>query len=170
MMLSDYPHVPRRRYVLKALALGCTLALEPALGRVVAGASETFGESGARVLARVAHTLFPHAFVTEAQLARSVDLLAASAACDAALSESVDSLLRDLPRDFAMLDAAAREAALRALVGSEALAAARRAAMGGIYRDPAFWAHIGYPGPSAPFGGYAGPGLVDIDWLDEDER
>ncbi|MGE3418416.1 MAG: hypothetical protein AB7I42_20325 [Bradyrhizobium sp.] len=146
------------------------MALKPALSRAITRASETFDESGARLLASVAHTLFPHAFLTQAQLARSVDLLAESTARDAGLREAVDSLLRDLPHDFPTLDVAARESALRTVAGSQALAAARRAAMGGIYRDPAFWAQIGYPGPSAPLGGYAGPGLVDIDWLDKEER
>jgi hypothetical protein len=27
------------------------------------------------------------------------------------------------------------------------------------------WAHIDYPGPSLPFGGYVEKGFDDIDWL-----
>ena len=37
----------------------------------------------------------------------------------------------------------------------------------GVYNDPDFWKHVGYPGPSKGFGGYLHRGAGDIDWLPE---
>jgi len=124
-----------------------------------------FGNLGTDLLVTLAHTLFPHPFVTDRQLRQSVDKLAAKAAKDPALLTEVVDLLAELPKNFSTLDQPGREAALRATAAGPALMSLRGAAVNTLYRDPEVWKIIGYPGPSAPFGGYINKTLVDIDWL-----
>jgi hypothetical protein len=47
-------------------------------------------------------------------------------------------------------------------------AAIQGAVRAGIYLNPVFWKHIGYPGSSKEYGGYLHRGAGDIDWLPED--
>lgn len=135
---------------------------------VSAQTNDLFDEPMQARLAALARTLFPHAFLTEQQLLRGVSALADRAADDAELLAQVYALLEGLPEDFTTLGQARREATLRRSTNGAALLALRGAAVSTIYQDPAVWKAIGYPGPSASFGGYTGPELADIDWLLED--
>lgn len=161
-------NIPRRQ-VLKALTTLLAAACLPVNFAVSARTDDLFDETMRALLAALARTLFPHAFLTEQQLLRGVSALADRAAGDAELLAQVHALLEGLPANFATLDQARREAALRRSPNGAALLALRGAAVSTIYQDPAVWKAIGYPGPSAPFGGYTGPELADIDWLAEDE-
>lgn len=157
-----------RRQVLKALATLLASACLPVNFAAGARTNDLFDETMEALLAALAGTLFPHAFLSEQQRLRGVSLLADRAADDAELLAQVRELLAGLPADFATLGQAQRETALRRSPNGAALLALRGAAVSAIYQDPAVWKAIGYPGPSAPFGGYTGPELADIDWLLED--
>lgn len=43
-------------------------------------------------------------------------------------------------------------------------------ALAEFYSNPKVWAHLGYEGPSAEYGGYVNRGFDDIDWLPEAGR
>ena len=47
-------------------------------------------------------------------------------------------------------------------------AAIQGAVMARFYNHPKVWEHIGYPGSSVEYGGYADRGFDDIDWLPVD--
>lgn len=149
-----------------------TIAVTLASAAVPLPISAFVGGSGADrptidLLAEVAYTLFPSDFVTAAQRINSAKQLLVKINDNPALLTEVNALLAALPDDFADLDQPTREAALVATDNGAALMALRGAAVNAIYRDPEVWKAIGYPGPSAPFGGYINRGLVDIDWLAE---
>ena len=154
-----------RRRLLKTVAFTLAAACVPISVTTAVANSRVFGNLGTDLLVTLAHTLFPHPFVTDRQLRQSVDKLAAKAAKDPALRAEVVALLAELPENFSTLDQPAREMALRGTTAGPALISLRGAAVNTIYHDPDVWKAIGYPGPSAPFGGYINQTLVDIDWL-----
>ena len=154
-----------RRRLLKTVAFTLAAACVPISLTTAVANTRVFANLGTDLLVTLAHTLFPHPFVTDGQLRQSVDMLAAKAAKDPALLTEVVDLLAELPKDFSTLDQPAREAALRGTTAGAVLMSLRAAAVNTIYHDPDVWKAIGYPGPSAPFGGYINKTLVDIDWL-----
>ena len=59
--------------------------------------------------------------------------------------------------------------AMRRIEAEPYFVAIRNRVRAGIYMNPVFWQHVGYPGPSKGFGGYLRRGAGDIDWLPGDE-
>jgi len=123
MNVTTIPCGAQRRRVLQAIAAALASACLPSVSAAdTAGKSalEVFDDTSAATLAVLAHTLFPHDFVSEAQPARGVGILDIQAAGDPVLLAGVRETLAALPAGFSALDLAAREAALRPHVGEAA--------------------------------------------------
>jgi hypothetical protein len=58
-----------------------------------------------------------------------------------------------------------RTRAIASIVGSPLFLLVRKTTVFSFYNNPAVWATCGYEGEAWSHGGYAGPGLVTIDWL-----
>lgn len=155
------PDAARRRLLGAGVALAAA-SLLPAPARALAGA-----DTRAASLLAVARTLFPHAFLADAVYREAVARLEAATTSDGTAAAALAEGLARLPAAFAGLDTAAREAALAPLVGSPFFKLARKATAGAVYQSPVTWQQLGYPGPSAPFGGYVERPLVDLDWLEQ---
>lgn len=167
---QNRPISEHRRRLLKTIAFTLASAAVPVPISAFAASGKAFDGVNQTHLTTLAQTLFPSAFIQPGQFQNSAAQLAARAEQDPALLAEMTTLLAGLPEDFADLDQQAREAALRTTEDGAALMALRSEAVNAIYRDPEVWKAIGYPGPSAPFGGYINRDLVDIDWLPEANR
>lgn len=117
------------------------------------------------MLGAVARTLFPHAFVEAEVYAQAAMKMEDRAGSEPGLASALDAALEQLPLGFPELSAPAREAALETLAGTPFFKLARQASLAAVYTAASTWAALGYPGPSAPFGGYIDQPLVDLPWL-----
>ncbi len=158
-----------RRTVLHQLLGAFTSVLWPvrAARAAIAPASErlAFEASALEALAAVGRALFPHDFLPPDVYLDYARQLAVLTAADPAMREAIRDALASLPSNYAALPADARETALRGIETTPGFMALRRTAIASLYRDPRVWKAFGYPGPSAPFGGYVNRSLADLDWL-----
>lgn len=147
----------------------------PGRRRLLAGAV-AFGLSGLHIvraatatdelrLLAVCRTLFPHEFLTDEAYRAVVQKLQARLAIEPDFATLLDAGLATLPDDFAQRDQATREAALAPCVGTPFFKALRQVTAATLYQLPVTWQSLGYPGPSAGFGGYVDRPLVSLDWL-----
>jgi len=155
---------PARRRVL-AHAIG--LAVTGAWPWRATWAADVPGATRDATLAAACRTLFPHAFLGDDAYPAVVQKRAARLAADPTLDAVVAAGLQALPAEFAARDQAAREQALAPHAGEPFFKLLRQTAAGTLYQLPATWKALGYPGPSAPFGGYVDQNLVSLDWLPE---
>jgi|SRR5690606_7071531 len=123
------------------------------------------GDEEARRLLAVARALFPHDVLPDTRYREVVRLLDARAAADPEAARRLREGLEQIPSDFRSRPVAEQEALLGRLADTPFFALVRGATVEGLYEQPEVWAVLGYPGPSAPFGGYLERGLADIDWL-----
>lgn len=166
-----------RRDVLRGTAVGLALALWgwPLSARAGADAADEavgeglalLAEDDAQRLLAVARTLFPHDVLPDERYRPVVLALDARAAEDAELEERLRAGLSAIPADFRRLAVAEQESLLGRLQDTPFFRLVRDATVEELYGQPEVWEVFGYPGPSAPFGGYRGRGLADIDWLPE---
>lgn len=155
---------PTRRRVL-ARAVG--LAVAGACPWRGIGAAEGPGVTRDTELAALFRTLFPHDFLGDDAYRAVVQKLAARLATDPKLGTVIDAGLAALPAGFAAQDQPEREQVLAPHAGTPFFKLLRQAAAGTLYYLPETWKALGYPGPSAPFGGYVDQNLVSLDWLPE---
>lgn len=167
----------RRRFLTAALALsGCASGhLGYSMLRISAAWAESDGEPDEDTLnamVRMARLLYPHDGLSDELYADVLDGALAGTATDgsfaAALAAAEDALNAARTADWMDLDEREQLAVLRELQDEGFFAAIRGAVHAGLYLNPLFWEHIGYPGSSMEFGGYLHRGFDDIDWLPED--
>ena len=152
-------------------------------------ASSTFGPSALRLstawaeshsdldedtmngMVRMARLLFPHDSMSDEFYAGVLDHALASTASDSSFAEilkAADAALNSAkPGKWADLDEQQQLAVMSEVEGMGFFAAIQGAVQAGIYLNPVFWEHIGYPGSSKEHGGYLHRGSGDIDWLPE---
>ncbi len=160
----------RRRFLTAVVALaGTAEALR--FSRVWAQAEATSEVSDA--MAQMARRLYPHDGLSDAVYAGILSDAISAAAGDpglaATLAEAEAALNAQQAADFIDLDEGDQIAALEAVQQAPFFAGIQTAVRLRLYNHPAFWALIGYEGPSWQFGGYLNNGVGEIDWLPEGE-
>jgi hypothetical protein len=160
----------RRRFLTAVIALaGTAEALR--LGR--AWAQNATASDVSDAMARIARRLYPHDGLTDAFYAGILDDAMSAAAGDpdfaATLADAEQALNAQQTADFMDLDESGQIAALEAVQQAPFFTAIQTAVRLRLYNHPAFWALIGYDGPSWQFGGYLNNGAGEIDWLPEGE-
>jgi hypothetical protein len=167
----------RRRFVVAVIALSgaAGAALDPGLFRLSRAWAESPGELGEAVLAamvRLARLLYPHEALADAVYADVLDRALSDPAADPAFGAELDAAYAALAERsggaWRELDAAAQVDLMRNIETEAWFTAIQNRVRAGIYNAPAFWKHIGYPGPSKDFGGYLHKGAGEIDWLPEE--
>ena len=150
--------------------LRCCTALAM-LGSIRAySAPGELNEQDKDALLRMARLLYPHQQLSDAVYETAFQISSANT--------KDPSTIEAFERGAEMLDAAAhgnwfasdRDAqidALKSIEKSEFFVTVQEAVRTQLYRDPAVWDLIGYPGPSAPLG-YIDRGFDDIPWLTKD--
>ena len=173
----DQQHVTRRRFVVAVIALSAAAGSAPRPG--LFAVSRAWAETGAAldpalrtVMVRMARLLFPHDALPDETYADVLDQALADTAGSEAFAAHLEAAAAALDRQaggsWRTLDEAAQLDAMRGIESEPYFAAIREHVRAGIYNSPAFWTHVGYPGPSKGFGGYLYRGAGDIDWLPED--
>jgi hypothetical protein len=175
----DQHHVTRRRFAVAVIALSAAAgsAVRPGLF----GVSRAWAESGAaldpdlrKAMVRMARLLFPHDALPDDTYAGVLDQALSATAGSEAFAAHLEAAAAALDRhsgddgSWRALDEAEQLDAMRSIESEPYFAAIREQVRIGIYNSPAFWEHVGYPGPSKDFGGYLHRGAGDIDWLPED--
>ena len=157
----------RRRLLAGAIAAGLVASQGlPSHVFAATGAPLTADALRAAQLLAVCRTLFPHAFLADADYLACVKKMDERVAADPAAASALAEGVAALPAHFTTLDQAAREAALAPLVRTPFFRIARQSAASVVYYLPGTWQALHYPGPSAPFGGYVDRPLVELDWLE----
>jgi hypothetical protein len=159
---------PRRRQLLAGAIAAGLVASQGLPAQLFAGTGAPLTADALRAaqLLAVCRTLFPHAFLADADYLACVAKIDARVAADPAAASALAEGVAALPAHFATLDQAAREAALAPLAGTPFFKIARQSAASVIYYLPGTWRALRYPGPSAPFGGYVDRPLVELAWLE----
>jgi hypothetical protein len=151
-----------------AAALGLTAPVQPAHAGARAIDFKSLDPAQARLLLSVTRTLFPHDFLPDEQYLKIVAAIDAKAAADQRVGMMVKAALAVFPSNFSATDEIKREEYLRTLDGSPFFDLAYQETMGGLYRDPAVTALLGYEGSSVEYGGYLQRGFDDISWLPDE--
>jgi hypothetical protein len=160
----------RRRDILRTSAVGAlaiaAFGLTSCATKAALAADRVDAETRA-TLERMARLLYPHDAISDEVYAEVVDgmLTAADAPTLALLEEAAASLSAATSGPWLQLPEAEQIAAMERIQSEPAFAAVQAGVRGRLYDHPAMWAHLGYPGPSLPFGGYLDRGFDDIDWL-----
>lgn len=165
---SDPAFSPQRRRLLAGAVAAGLLASHGLSSTAFAATGAPLAAEALRAsqLLAVCRTLFPHGFLADADYLACVTKIEARAAADPAAAAAIVEGVAALPADFATLGQAAREAALQTLAGTPFFKVARQSAAAVLYYAPVTWKALGYPGPSAQFGGYIDRPLVELDWLE----
>lgn len=166
----------RRRFVVAIMALSgaAGTALNPQLSLFSRAWAESTGAPDRDVLAamvRMARLLYPHDALSDDVYAGVLDRALSETAAGAAFAGQLDAAAAALDARsggvWQDLDVAAQIEAMRAVETEAFFVAIQATVQFGVYNDPDFWKHVGYPGPSKGFGGYLHRGAGDIDWLPE---
>ena len=174
----DQHRLTRRRFIAAVVALSGAAgsALHPdlfAVSRAWAGSASPLDDSLRQAMVRMARLLFPHDALADDVYAEILDRALSDTASGEEfaghLEATADALARQSGDSWAQLDESEQIEAMRRIEAEPYFAAIQNYVRGGIYNGPAFWKHVGYPGPSKGFGGYLHRGAGDIDWLPEDE-
>jgi hypothetical protein len=167
----------RRRFIVSVVALSAAAgtALRPdlfAASRAWAESTAPIDPSLHKAMVRMARLLFPHEALSDDAYAQVLDKALSDAAASkefaASLKAAASALDEQSDGSWWELDEAAQIEAMQSIETQPFFAAIQNHVRAGIYNSPAFWEHVGYPGPSKGFGGYINRGAGDIDWLPED--
>jgi hypothetical protein len=167
----------RRRFLVAAITLsGCASAtISPSILRISSAWAESGGNPDMETMAamvRMARLLFPHETMSDDFYAGVLDSALSATASDSSFAELLtaanDALDSTQSGRWIDLDEEQQLAVMRQVEARGFFAAIQGAVRAGIYLNPVFWEHIGYPGSSKEFGGYINRGFDDIDWLPED--
>ena len=166
----------RRRFVVAIMALSgaAGAALNPQLSLLSRAWAESPEQPDEKVLAamvRMARLLYPHDALSDEVYAGILDRSLSDVAAGAAFAGQLDAAAAALDAhaggNWRDLDVAAQVEAMRGIETEAFFVAIQATVQFGVYNDPEFWKHVGYPGPSKGFGGYLHRGAGDIDWLPE---
>lgn len=169
-------NLARRRLLVAIVAFSgaAAIGLEPRLSSLSRAWAESPAQPDAGVRAamlRMARLLYPHDALPDSVYAGILDRALSDVAAGADFGKQLDQAAAALDaragRPWQDLDLAAQIAAMRGIETEAFFVAIENAVRAGIYNDPAFWKHVGYPGPSKGFGGYLHHGAGEIDWLPE---
>lgn len=173
----DQHQSTRRRFVVAMIALSAAAgsALRPglfAVSRAWAQSAGTLDDSLRQAMVRMARLLFPHDVLPDETYADVLDQALSDTASSDAFAEHFEAAAAALDRqsggDWSAMDESAQLDAMRRIESEPFFVAIRDQLRTGIYNSPAFWEHVGYPGPSKGFGGYRYRGAGVLDWLPED--
>jgi hypothetical protein len=169
-------NLARRRLLVAVVAFSgaAAIGLEPRLSFLSRAWAESPAQPDTGVRAamlRMARLLYPHDALPDSVYAGILDRALSDVAARADFGKQLDQAAAALDaragRPWQDLDLAAQIAAMRGIETEAFFVAIEDAVRAGIYNDPAFWKHVGYPGPSKGFGGYLHRGAGEIDWLPE---
>jgi hypothetical protein len=121
-------------------------------------------------LTQIARDLFPMKRIDAAPYARAAAALLSQPLAEARTANwraALDGLNGGSAKPWRNRPAPQRIEALRAIATLPAFADWRASFLVALYHDADVARAIGFPGPSAPFGGYLDNGVGDIDWLAE---
>ena len=175
----DQPNTTRRRFIVSVIALSAAAGSGSrpglfAVSRAWAESVSTLDPSLRKTMVRMARLLFPHDALPDETYAEVLDQALSDTATSEAFSGHLEAAAAALDRQsegkgsWSAMDEAAQTAAMRSIESEPYFVAIRDHVRAGVYNSPAFWKHVGYPGPSKGFGGYRYRGAGDIDWLPED--
>ncbi len=163
----------RRRFLVAAIAYSGLLST--GMGAALLRASSAWAQAAngnADELSRLARRLFPHDGIADAVYAEVIDSILSDSANDAAMTEMLNQAVAALnaAQNGDWFDAGENDqiAAMQAVENEAFFAAISGGVSARFYNHPKVWEHIGYPGSSVEYGGYADRGFDDIDWLPED--
>jgi hypothetical protein len=174
----DQYHLTRRRFIVSIIALsGATgSALRPelfAVSQAWAQSPVALDPSVRETMVRMARLLFPHDALSDDTYAHVLDQALVDAATSDEFVEQLDAAATALDEQsddsWDSMEETKQVDAMRMIEAEPYFAAIQERIRFGIYNSPAFWRHVGYPGPSKGFGGYLHRGAGDVDWLPEDE-
>ena len=166
----------RRRFLVAAITFSACASgtFGPSVLRVSTAWAESHGdldEESMDTMVRMARMLYPHDAMSDEFYAGVLDNALATTASDSSFAEllkAADAALNSAkPGKWVDLDEEQQLAVMREVEGMGFFAAIQGAVQAGIYLNPVFWKHIGYPGSSKEHGGYLHRGAGDIDWLPE---
>lgn len=173
-----HDHLPnRRRFLVAAIALsGFTAEIfRPSLLGLSKAWAESPGKGDPETMAamvRMARLLYPHDALSDGFYAEVLDEALSAVASGPAFAGHLDAAAAALDagrsKRWSELVEAEQIAAMLELEDKDFFAAIRDAVRAGIYLNPVFWQHVGYPGSSKEHGGYLHRGSGDIDWLPEE--
>jgi hypothetical protein len=173
----DRHELTRRRFIvaLVALAAAAGTADRPgwfAVNQAWAGAAPPLDDAVRRDMVRMARLLFPHDALADDTYAGILDQALSDPAGGNEFAKHLDAAAAALAQRssgaWLHLDEAAQLEVMRSIEADPYFTAVENLLRAGIYNGPAFWKHVGYPGPSKDFGGYLHRGAGDIGWLPED--
>jgi len=122
-------------------------------------------------MVRMARLLYPHEAMSDEfygeVLNNSLSATAGDSSFAALLKAAEQALNVAEAGKWVDLSEVQQLAVMQEVEGMGFFAAIQGAVRAGIYLNPVFWEHIGYPGSSKEFGGYINRGAGDIDWLPE---
>jgi hypothetical protein len=156
----------RRRDFLLTTALGA-LAIAAGGRGAFAAPEGALDPDAARVLRRVARLLYPHPTIPDQVYAEVADgvIGGADPTMVSLLKDGAAALAKTGRGGWLATGESDQIAALKRIENSPFFKTFKAAVQARLYEHPAMWAHIDYPGPSLPFGGYVEKGFDDIDWL-----
>lgn len=166
----------RRRFLVATMTLaGCASGtLSPSMLRLSSAWADTGGRASGETLnamVQMARLLFPHDAMSDEFYGQVLDAALSATASNhsfAAVLDAAEQALNTARRhDWLDLDEGEQLAVMREVQDQGFFAAIEGNVRAGIYLNPVFWKHIGYPGSSKEFGGYINRGSGDIDWLPE---
>jgi len=173
----DKNQLTRRRFVVSVIALSAAAGstMRPglfAVSRAWAESASALDPAVRKAMVHMARLLFPHDALADDTYAGVLDQALSLTAGSAEFAQYLDAAAAALDRQsgnsWSGMDEAAQIDAMRSIESEPYFLAIRENVRLGIYNSPAFWEHVGYPGPSKDFGGYLHRGAGDIDWLPED--
>ena len=172
----DKNPLTRRRFIISVIALSgaAGAVVEPglfALSQAWAESSGHVDEMVRRNMLRMARLLYPHDALSDevyaSVLEQTLSDIVSGDIFAQQLEEANNALAERSGGAWYDLDPAAQLEDMQSIESEAYFAAIQNKVRAGIYNGPAFWKHIGYPGPSKGFGGYLHHGAGEIDWLPE---
>lgn len=166
----------RRRFLVAAIAFSGFASgnLGPSMLRISSAWAESHGDLDQETMdamVRMARLLFPHDAMSDQfygeVLIGALEATASDSSFAELLKAADDALNSAKSGKWIELDEEQQLTVMRKVEGMGFFAAIQGAVRAGIYLNPVFWEHIGYPGSSKEFGGYLHRGSDDIDWLPE---
>jgi len=145
------------------------------MGAALLRASTAWAQSAngnADELTRIARLLYPHDGIADAVYVEVIDSILSDSVNDVSLKEILNQAVTALNAaqngNWFEIGADDQIKAMRVVQNEPFFAAIQGGVRVRFYNHPKVWEHIGYPGSSVEFGGYADRGFDDIDWLPED--
>jgi len=170
-------NLTRRRFIVALAALSGTAGsiLNPqlfSLSRAWAESGDASDAGVRRISLRMARLIYPHDALGDEVYAGILDQALENVVSGEEFAAQLDAAAAALDKesggDWSTVDAAAQVEAMRKVETQPFFAAIVNQVRFGLYFSPAYWAHVGYPGPSKDFGGYLHHGAGEIDWLPEE--